>query len=840
MKPAFALIVAVSILTLTSAAAALPPLPSMACPVISPDDAPKLDGEVDEAVWRKAEVQTTFHRYYGGLERPQQMRLLTDGQWLYISLTASETGIAEKDIEVVTIFIAPHKSSDQFVGFDVRMNAHGITTAKPPLGEDDRWKAAFRRHADRWEVEIAIRAVPVFGSAMAKGQVFDFNLCRTRMEVVGDSFDVLQQWSNTGTSSTERYRFGEVSVGSPADRLPFIRSGLKQQIEIAVAAAAGISASSRITLEKAAGEARALIEASPGQGVITTATVRAYQQKAEELKYRLQHTVLVDRGIFVWACDPMAVPMPDDLPSADQQNAKRLDIRVLGGEWESAALVVSNLTGRTIDGQVLISDFTSGDSEGDKKKLPGWEVVQVRTAPTYLLRQTGRWIRDPLPEIQQAGLFRVSPDQNELLWLTFKSRNVPPGKYTATMTVRSMDDGLLHNVELVLRVYPLALGAKGRPGVNVWNPFIEGRDWAERAANFHDYYQTCAVHSNMDDLPAFMANSSGNLVDETLDFTRFDRFLDDLLQLDADTYLVTVEGHKHRFWPMRRKGQTWQQPDARSLGMKRWSPRFNEIFAKWVAAFRQHMDSKGLPPDRWAFYIMDEPWPGEELQDVIEFARQVKKADPQVRNFITVPIRHGHDAQYIEVSKCVDIIQLIGRPQPRLLEEMLRHGPEIWSYNIQLRGTHPFHGYRHDGCWDLMRRGDLGTGFWAWDAHASNSFHWREGSRRTKPPGVKFAAIYDDQYGGIVPSLRTEAFREGIEDWKYLLMLDDALVKAKTAGAPEDVLAAAAAFRAECLDDLDDPESGYRFRDQARSHLLKLHAALGEVDLADVAKIERD
>jgi hypothetical protein len=348
------------------------------------------------------------------------------------------------------------------------------------------------------------------------------------------------------------------------------------------------------------------------------------------------------------------------------------------------------------------------------------------------------------------------------------------------------------------------------------------------------------LHYSWDELPAFTADSAGNLVDETLDFTRWDRALDDLLRMDAKTYLIWVEGHKIRFWPMRLKGQRWQQSKASSFGVDRWSPRFNEIFAKWIIAFRKHMDSKGIPPDRWAFYIMDEPLPGESLQEVTQFARQAKKADPQVRHYITLPIKHGHDAQYIEVSKYVDILQMIGEPQPALMEVMRRNAREIWSYGIALRGENHFLSYRRRLCWDAMRRGELGTGFWVWDSQSGGAFLWREGTRRTKPPGVKFAAIYDDQYNGIVPSLRTEAFREGIEDWKYLIMLDDALARAKASGAPDDALGAAAAFRVECLDDLDDPESGYRFREQARSHLLKLHAALGEIDLADVAKIEWD
>ena len=38
-------------------AAALPPIPSMACPLIATAEAPQLDGTLDEAIWSQAEVQ---------------------------------------------------------------------------------------------------------------------------------------------------------------------------------------------------------------------------------------------------------------------------------------------------------------------------------------------------------------------------------------------------------------------------------------------------------------------------------------------------------------------------------------------------------------------------------------------------------------------------------------------------------------------------------------------------------------------------------------------------------------------------------------------------------------
>ncbi len=820
--------------------AALPPIPAVACPVVSHDDAPKLDGVMDEPAWQKAEVQTRFYRYYGRLERPQEMRLITDGQWLYVGFTAFEPGIAAKDLESVNVFVAPSKASDQFVSFALDMNAKGFVKSKPPLGETQDFKAAFGRHDDRWVVELAIRATPVFGSALRKGKVFDFNLDRTRYEAIGDTFDVLQQWSNTGTSSGERYRFGEVTVGRAADRLPMIRSELKFQIELARSVAGDLSNASRGAFEKTVAAAERLIAMPPGEGAITTADVQAYALEAEQRTRALQHAVLADRGAFVWACNPMAVPLSDDLPSPDQPSAERLEVRVLGGEFESAALVVTNLTNRTLDGQVLIGDFIAGDASGEPVRRPGRAIVDVRTAPLYHMKQSNRHIRDPLPVIQQGGWFRVVPQQNELLWLTFKSRGLPPGKYTATMTIRSHDDQLLQPIELVLRVYPLALGAAGRPRVHVWNPQIKGRDWAERAAHNRDYYLTCDQHGNRDDLPQFTADAQGNVLSEHLDFTRFDRFLDQVMQTGADTYLITVEAHRQRFWPMRLESQKWFEPDAKSLGTKRWSARFNEIFHKWVVAFRAHMEAKGLPPNRWAFYIMDEPASGEELQEVIEFARQAKKADPEVRNYITLPIRHGHDAQYIEASKYLDLIQLIGTQSPKLRKTLQQHAGELWSYTINLRGSNPFYSYRVDVCWVPMHRGDLGTGFWVWDSHSEVPLRWRDGTKRTKPPGVRFGVIYDDHDGGIVPSLRTEAFREGIEDWKYLIMLDEALARGKAKGVAAEVLAAAAEFRAGCFDRLEGPDTVYLLRDEARAHLMRLHVVLGELDPDEVATVEQN
>jgi hypothetical protein len=812
----------------------LPPLPAMACPLIAAGQAPRIDGVLDEPIWAQGDVQQEFQRYYPSLDRPQDFRLLTDGEWLYVGVTAAEPAILDTDTETVSLFIAPQKASDQFVMFHVTVDSKGALKHTPE-DHQSRWTSAFRQEAGRWVLESAIRVAPVFVQALAKGKVFDFNLSRTRSQVKGDSTDVYQQWSNTGTSSLSRYRFGEVTVGSPADRVPLIRSELQQEIEVARGQADSLSSKARQNLAELTGQAQALLAAGPGEGVLTSATVGQYQRQAAVLQRRIRQAVLADRQFVVWSCNPMATPMPADLPAVDQHDTTRLDIRVLAGEWESAALVVNNLTAATLDGRVSLTDFVVADGSA---KAPAWDVLQVRSAP--LITVAGSRKRDPLPRLQEGALFRVAADENELLWLTFKSRGLAPGRYSATLTIRSLDERLRHEVALRLRVYPLALGAVGRPAVHVWNCLYRGKDVAEQAANCRDYYLSAYHWQNMVHLPRFTANADGDTGDSKLDFRKVDESLDYFLQTGLHTYLVMMGSYssppRNYFWPATRSDIA--AADGRpsvTFNFERWSPRFNELFARWVNEFRDHLESKGLPPERWAFYIMDEPPPGDSRQEVINFAREVRKIDPRVRTYITFPIAVGNDAENIEVSKHVDTVQVVGTARPEVMAQVRAKVRNFWTYLVLNRGASPFYAYRRDTCWESLKSGYTGTGFWCWDDPTSgNEFPWQmEGN-------AFFPAIYGDRDGTIIPSLRTEAFREGIEDWKYVLMLDDALAAARKKNVDVALVSSAQAFRARCLDEFSDEDSAYRFRDAARGHLLALHVAMGEVDAAVVQAVEAD
>jgi hypothetical protein len=826
-------VVPVVILALSLASLAhaeqLPPVPSTSCPLVAAAIAPQIDGKLDDPAWSKAELQTTFQNVYRGPGHKNDFRLLSDGDWLYVAVTAYEPDIPEQNAEHVLVCIAPHKASDQWVTFAVAMNAQGIAKCEPGIvdGDDSEWHAVFRQHPDRWVLELAIRTVPVFGTKVTKGQAFDFNLARTRTQVVGDDFDIYHQWSHTGLSSGARYRFGEVTIGNPADRIPGLRGRLQHALEAAGGKAGAISADARKAYALVEADGRKLLKAAPGKGgSIASADVRAYEQSVKALERELRRVVLADRGVIVWSCNPMAVPLPAELPPVDVPDARRLDIRVLANEWESAAVLVTNLTAETLDGQVLLTDFVTSDG---KTRAPGWDVLQVRTAPLYKTN-TGRKVRDPLPQLQEGDLFRVAPDENELLWLTFKSRGLAPGRYQSTMTVRSLDDRVRQEVALTLRVYPLALGAEGRPHVNVWNRLFSGKDWAERAAHCRDYYITACFPDFWPLLPHFTADADGNITDGNLDFGAWDGGFDEYAKSNVDTYLVVLGWHNRFLWPAKR------EDDSTAFNVPRWSPKFNELFAKWTIAFHAHMNEKGLAPDRWAFYIMDEPPPGENRQEVISFARQLRQVGLDMRTYITFPVSQGTDEQNLELSRYVNIVQVIGDAKPKVIEQIQANAKEFWRYSILLRGNSPLLGYRKGACWDRMQEGCTGTGFYQWDSRSPGDFLWRDSIAQE----TMFSAIYTLHDNTIIPSLRAEAFREGIEDWKYLLMLDEALARCKKRNVAAKIVAEAAAYRKSCLLELDDAKSAYRFRDTMRGHLIELHAALGEVDLNTVKSIEQD
>ena len=490
----------------TSDAAKLPPIPSATCRLIEPEAAPKIDGVLDEQIWSQTQSYSGFlHPDRSPAEPATEFRLLCDGTWLYVGvvchepemdkLVAKRTGPDANRIwadDCIELFIAPVQAEPRY--FHLIANTIGATYDAMgkggPVDFNADWRTACKRYKDRWTLEIAVKLSSVFMEPPSIGDAIDFNIGRERLS------ESLSTWSFTGGSFHVRPRFGEVVFGTFDDRWTIVRKKLQETLDASRQRIAKAEEDYREAFAEVDRQTVDFLAATPE--AIDARKWCALNQTADSLHYRLRHAVLADRKVIVWSCNPMRVPVRQDLPSVDVVSAKQLDVRVLADEWESAALVVSNLTTETLDAQVFLSDLTKADG---KTKVKGWDVIQVRTAPHYYL-SSGLQIRDPLVDLPRGDLLRAAPGENELLWLTFKSKGLAPGRYSGTLTVRALDDSVNHDVRVAFRVYPLALGAKGYPRVMTWN-YLNSGPLDQMLENARDYYLNVCWVTSWDAIPYF-------------------------------------------------------------------------------------------------------------------------------------------------------------------------------------------------------------------------------------------------------------------------------------------------------------------------------------------------
>ncbi len=246
------------------------------------------------------------------------------------------------------------------------------------------------------------------------------------------------------------------------------------------------------------------------------------------------------------------------------------------------------------------------------------------------------------------------------------------------------------------------------------------------------------------------------------------------------------------------------------------------------------MKQMGYPPPKWALYVYDEPFPGEDQRVALEFIKTAKQYAPDIQLYLTLANRFGDMQQAKDIAEYVDYIQTF-KPWPYPVKNM-------WHYSIQNRGSSPFQILRNIICAASRRNGFTGTGFWVWDGH---TMYGRDGTHHGVPElwidkdSAFFPVLYTGHNNQIIPSLRADAFREGIEDWKYVIMLNDAVAILKAGGEDAKLVAECEAYIAREMEPLQDsPETIGAFRKKSQDYLLKLHAALGTVTRDEVAAAE--
>src|SRR5581483_1186974 len=119
-------------------------------------------------------------------------------------------------------------------------------------------------------------------------------------------------------------------------------------------------------------------------------------------------------------------PWPEFDPAAFFSNppavSGRIAVSMLGNEYESAALAVTNLSPRDATVRLELGPFPRG-------------VLELRDVPQILVNSSGRAAEDPLPLLGEGDLVRLHPGETRKIWLTFCSRDLSAGTHRGRLRI---------------------------------------------------------------------------------------------------------------------------------------------------------------------------------------------------------------------------------------------------------------------------------------------------------------------------------------------------------------------------------------------------------------------
>ena len=802
--------------------------PGIACSLV--DAAPTVDGRLDDSAWAKI-VATPLVGIAGepDAQPATRFRLCTDVNWLYIAVESADPAVKDLPLEkgvrdevnwneTVEIFFAPDVGRPLYYHFAVDPSGTLYDNIGQSGATDNNfgWRCTVQVGNDGWTAEMALPLKELsLPQGLTQGDATAFNLCRT----AGRGRTRLQGWSPTGGSYHRRTRFGTLIVGSLS-----AEAGRRARELEARYMALKDNVGNEDPLAKEIEQALALLKSQAATE--TSAEWERFQETFGRTEKRIR--LLSGRGVdklVMWRGNPWSLPakdaaLPEDVPPDS------LQLTALQGEYLSVALVVANPTDQPVRLRCLAEALRATDWQ---ELSPDLSPLSLHRVSEVALRGGGTQ-RDPLPVMRIEDELVVLPGENEILWLTVDTHGLAPGAWSSRVRfVPLVRYGLRCDMTLTLRVLPAALPQGPRPYSGNWahyqHPPSGGK--IRRACGEDQKKHYTSVHNvppGEAGLRSIKFDAEGRPLNEP-DFSLLDSLWLDVFGSDRQLYGLAT---RYRSLPAEMDGVG---PNAEQE---------RETFARYAQAIRRHFEERGVGVSDFAWYVTDEP-DVARAGLAARLGELLHAADPEQQMFATLYSSTPVEAlrillPYVNVwvpafsstKEQMDLLRTQGLPSRFL------------SYNVHSRTTPP-HRYRLSAAtaWQL---GYDGIGFWCYDdaggTRYSSTWTDLDDENPSDSRGMKrsdYAIIYEGS-DGPVPSVRWEAWRHGVQDFRYLdwltALADDCTDKALAAEAKLTVSEGVAAITKGGDSALPD-----RFNDRARIMAVRLLGAAGEISAEAVDRV---
>ncbi|HPC18334.1 MAG TPA: PQQ-binding-like beta-propeller repeat protein [Candidatus Hydrogenedentes bacterium] len=458
-------------------------------------------------------------------------------------------------------------------------------------------------------------------------------------------------------------------------------------------------------------------------------------------------------GSFVWwkdenpwdAFDPLETPAVLDMTMP-------VVVQAFQDEREDVALTLRNISAAPLD---VRCTFTDPATKGMRHVEPelSKKVVLRHAVPVATALQDR--VFDALPKLDSSRTIQLPPGESRQLWIVVDTHDLEPGTHELTLYLGSLDKPTtLRAVPLRIEVWPIRLPGDVFAKMN-WCGFNEPETSNDAARDLIEHGVSAAYGPP---LPSIPVDAEGRRAGD-VDWTAFDRAM------------ARIPRHFTLFWggPPACKWPEGAVPKEDS------DVHFNG-FKTSVEELARHLESLGFTYRQWAFYPIDEPWnTGFTLVPILKrFCEMVKRADPNVQMYAD-PAGLVRVEYLDEFKNLVDIWQpemnLLKR-DPKLVEWFQKNAKRFWTYEAPgpAKDLPPLGHYRAFA-WMAWKFGCEGAGYWVYRGEDN---WWTF----TNPD---YSVVYETNRQ-ITPSRRWEADRDGVEDYRALHVLREAIAKARAIG----------------------------------------------------------
>ena len=764
--------------------------PRKVCFVPFIEKAPLFDGKLNDEIWKNTGVADAFFKLYGDSKADIQTecRVFADSNFLWFGIKCSEPEISKikadfkkdgKNVyldDCVEIFLDSADKNitlHQFIinSIGTRMMTWGNQPKQPGPEYYDKWQAKSSLDKNEWTLEIRIpyETIGLKGKPES-GFSMPFNIARERY---ADKKE-LSSWSCVNGNFHRKEKYGLLVFGSLKNeamgRIKKVRSDISAVPpdipQEALQKKNEIIGNLKNMEKDLADKTDIDIEAWSGLYIDT--------EKALKEITRLKYSNLKFAVTKVSPTDDFTVPYnPKNINPEIEKTG--IEVKAAINEYESLPIAISNLTDTTEAYRVIIFGYENNGIEAtDLKSSAGEnifpssaieikEAVRIKDSDGNLHGQKF----DPLPEMNKAYTITVPPYESGLVWVTFNCTKVKAGNYNGTVRIIPLNqsakfvnsggwkyEGKMKDIPLKFEVLSIELAKDSAIPLNLF-----------RGAINEDFFTNMLSHGvRIFQITSFgfkcSFNDKGEIKDK--DSQSVENAIDNHLKW------AKKNNAKIKFWVGYSAYHIFFKTHAKEK-FKFNSPEWKTAWRNWLKYIEETFAKHGVNKTDYVIEIFDEPKDYEETRQVLA---EAKKNLTEARLSVT-----------------------LGCP--------LWPWPEIRKLLPYLDDVCIWNGYWHSGDYSALfeeiKNNKISLSFYS--CHAANilipgyeyyGLHmWKAFQRKLDElalfvylpgPGGYYgqASFKADSHGGVIynsfnspiTSIRFECLREGVDDVKYITLLD--------------------------------------------------------------------